>query len=60
MKTLQEQETQAILKLGELHNHQREVIFTMSKKIEELESAVSMANGRIAYLEAQVYGGSTK
>jgi sulfur transfer protein SufE len=46
MKTLQEKETEAILAMGE--------------KLKQLEEQLRMANERVAFLEAQVYGGSTK
>jgi hypothetical protein len=46
MKTLQEQETQAIL--------------AMAEKIRELEQLLSQANDRVRQLESQVYGGSTQ
>ena len=60
MKTVQEQETEAILNLGNMHEEQREVIFRMRMQMDELESKLAMAQERVAYLEAQVYGGSTK
>ena len=46
MKTLQQQETEAIL--------------AMAKKIEELEQALASAHQRVRELESQVYGGSTQ
>jgi hypothetical protein len=46
MKTLQEQETQAFLELIEA--------------LKKAEIDLAIAQQRIAYLEAQVYGGSTK
>lgn len=46
MKTLHEQETQAFLALAEA--------------MKALEQQLAAANQRIAYLEAQIYGGSTK
>lgn len=46
MKTLQQQETQAIL--------------AMAEKLKQLEEQLRQANERVAYLESQVYGGSTK
>ena len=46
MKTLQQQETQAILTLG--------------RRIEELEKLLQEAYDRIRYLESQTYGGPTK
>lgn len=60
MKTVQEQETEAILNLASLHNHQREVIYKLSKQIEALEKQLLLANERIHQLESQVYGGSVK
>jgi len=46
MKTLQEQETQAIL--------------AMADRINELEELLKQANDRVRQLESQVYGGSTQ
>jgi hypothetical protein len=46
MKTLKEQETQAFLELIEA--------------LKKAEIDLAIAQQRIAYLEAQVYGGSTK
>jgi len=46
MKTLQEQETAAFLELIEA--------------MKAMEIQLAIARQRIAYLEAQVYGGSTK
>ena len=46
MKTLQEQETEAIL--------------AMANRIKELEQALQQANDRVRQLESQVYGGSTQ
>jgi sulfur transfer protein SufE len=46
MKTIQEQETQAILAMGE--------------KIKELQQQLNQANERVRQLESQVYGGPTK
>lgn len=46
MKTISEQETEAILKI--IH------------QMTELQKQLDAARERIAYLEAQVYGGSTK
>lgn len=46
MKTLQEQETQAIL--------------AMADRIKELEELLKQANDRVRQLESQVYGGSTQ
>ncbi len=46
MKTLQEQETEAIL--------------AMADRIKELEQALQQANDRVRQLESQVYGGSTQ
>jgi hypothetical protein len=46
MKTLQEQETEAIL--------------AMANRIKELEQALQIANDRVRQLESQVYGGSTQ
>ena len=45
METLSEQETKAILAMGE--------------KIKELERLLEQANDRVRQLESQVYGGST-
>lgn len=46
MKTIQEQETEAILAMGE--------------KIKELQEQLNQANERVRQLESQVYGGSTQ
>lgn len=46
MKTVQEQETEAILAMGE--------------RIKELEKLLEQANDRVRQLESQVYGGSTQ
>jgi hypothetical protein len=46
MKTLQQQETEAIL--------------AMANRIKELEQALQQANDRVRQLESQVYGGSTQ
>jgi sulfur transfer protein SufE len=46
MKTLQEQETEAILAMGE--------------KIKQLQEQLNQANERVRQLESQVYGGSTQ
>jgi len=46
MKTLHEQETQAILAMGE--------------KIKQLEQMLAQANERVRQLEGQVFGGTTK
>lgn len=46
MKTLHEQETHAFL--------------AMAEAMKSLQQQLAQANERIAYLEAQVYGGSTK
>jgi hypothetical protein len=46
MKTLQEQETEAIL--------------AMAQRIKELEKLLEQANDRVRQLESQVYGGSTQ
>jgi len=46
MKTLQQQETEAIL--------------AMADRIKELEQALQQANDRVRQLESQVYGGSTQ
>jgi LPS O-antigen subunit length determinant protein (WzzB/FepE family) len=46
MKTLQQQETEAIL--------------AMAERIKELEQALQIANDRVRQLESQVYGGSTQ
>jgi sulfur transfer protein SufE len=46
MKTIQEQETQAILAMGE--------------KIKQLQEQLNQANERVRQLESQVYGGSTQ
>ena len=57
MKTVQQLETEAILALGESHNHQREVIYRMGEKLSELEQQLAMANDRVRQLESQLYGG---
>jgi hypothetical protein len=57
MKTLQEQETQA------LFNDRKNLWSAFLELIEALKKAeidLAIAQQRIAYLEAQVYGGSTK
>ena len=46
MKTLQQQETEAIL--------------AMARRIEELEKALAVAHQRVRELESQIYGGSTQ
>lgn len=46
MKTLQQQETEAIL--------------AMAERIKELEQALQIANDRVRQLESQVFGGSTQ
>ena len=46
MKTLQEQETEAIL--------------AMAQRIKELEKLLEQANERVRQLESQVYGGNTQ
>jgi LPS O-antigen subunit length determinant protein (WzzB/FepE family) len=46
MKTLQQQETEAIL--------------AMADRIKQLEQALQIANDRVRQLESQVYGGSTQ
>ena len=46
MKTLQQQETEAIL--------------AMAKRIEELEKLLAQANERVRQLESQYFGGSTQ
>jgi len=46
MKTLQQQETEAIL--------------AMARRIEELEQQLATAHQRVRELESQVYGGSTQ
>jgi peptidoglycan hydrolase CwlO-like protein len=50
MKTLQQRETEAILALGESHELQRETIFRMGNRIEELESLLDKANQNIREL----------
>jgi hypothetical protein len=46
MKTLQQQETEAIL--------------AMADRIKQLEELLQQANDRVRQLESQVYGGSTQ
>lgn len=46
MKTIQQQETEAIL--------------AMAQRIRELEKLLEQANDRVRQLESQVYGGSTQ
>jgi hypothetical protein len=46
MKTLQQQETEAIL--------------AMAQRIKELEQLLAQANERVRQLESNVYGGSTQ
>lgn len=46
MKTVREQETEAIL--------------AMAQRIKELEELLQQANDRVRQLESQVYGGSTQ
>jgi len=60
MKTLQQQETEAILSLGEAHDLQREIIYRLQNEIDSLTTLLESANERIRQLESQIYGGSTK
>jgi hypothetical protein len=53
MKTIQEQETQAFLEIIE-------AMKAMEIKVAIAEQQLLYARERIAILEAQVYGGSTK
>ena len=47
MKTLEQQETEVILKMFEQHDLQRETIFKMGKKIYELELKVKELQQRL-------------
>jgi hemerythrin-like domain-containing protein len=60
MKTLREQETEAILQMSATHDLQREVIFRLQEEIDALQRSLQQANSRVRELEAQVFGGSTK
>ena len=60
MKTLQQQETEAILSLGESHELQREIIYKQQREIEVLQSQLRQANEIIHQLQSQVYGGSVQ
>ena len=60
MKTLQQQEPEAILSLGEAHDLQREIIYRLQNEIDSLTTLLESANERIRQLESQIYGGSTK
>lgn len=51
MKTLQQQETEAILAMGEAHEQQRETIYRMGQRIEELESQLEKAKIEILNLK---------
>lgn len=53
MKTLQEQQTQAIL-------HMAEAIKALEQQLADAHMQLKQANERVAQLEAQVYGGTTK
>jgi hypothetical protein len=57
MKTIQQQETEAILALGEAHDTQREVIYRLGQQVAVLERELAMANERVRHLESQIYGG---
>ena len=50
MKTIQQLETEAILSLGESHEVQRETIFRMGQRIQELEEQLKRANIEILSL----------
>jgi hypothetical protein len=50
MKTLQQQETEAILSMADAHENQRETIFRMGQRIEELEEQLRKANIEILSL----------
>ena len=60
MKTLHQQETEAILSLSESHDMQREVIYRLQNEIDSLTKLLEQSNDRVRQLESQVYGGSTK
>jgi len=53
METVQEQETKAILAMGE-------AIKALSQQLNDANNSLRRANERIAQLESQVYGGPTK
>jgi hypothetical protein len=59
-KTVEQQETEAILAMGEMHDNQRETIFRLGEQVQNLEKALAQANERVRQLESQVYGGSVK
>ena len=53
METVQQKETKAILAMGE-------AIKALSQQLDDANRAVRIANERIAQLEAQLFGGTTK
>jgi len=53
METLQEQETKAILAMGE-------AIKALNQQLSDANRSLRIANDRIAQLESEVYGGPTK
>ncbi len=53
MKTLQEQQTEAIL-------HMAEAMKELDIQLALANHQLALANERVSQLEAQVYGGSTK
>ena len=53
METVQERDTKAILAMGE-------AIRTLSQQLDDANINLRIAKERVAQLEAQVYGGSTK
>lgn len=57
MKTLQQQETESILLMGQAHSDQREAIYRLGDQIIELQNQLALANDRIRQLESQIYGG---
>jgi len=53
METIQQQETKAILAMGE-------AIKALSQQLNDANNSLRIAKERVAQLEAQVYGGPTK
>lgn len=53
MKTLQQQETDAILSLAEAHEKQRIVIFQLSQKLDQANAMINALRDRVKELEAR-------
>ena len=53
METVQQRETKAILAMGE-------AIKALTQQLDDANRAIRIANERVAQLEAQLFGGSTK